>query len=64
MKTFKFHNATITIAPKGSGQYVISGLGKSIHSTDSIMYDWCDDDSNKAKQKSARKSAYKALKNN
>lgn len=64
MKTFKLHNATIVVTPKGRGYYSISGLGKSVHSTDSIMYDWCDDDSNKAKQKSARQAAYKALKNN
>lgn len=64
MKTFKFHNATISVIPSGRGQYVISGLGKQLHSTDSEIYDWVNDDSNKSRQKSARRDAYNFLRNN
>lgn len=64
MRTFKFHNARITIIPSGRGQYVISGLGKQLHSTDSKIYDWVNDDSNKSRQKSARRDAYNFLRNN
>lgn len=35
MKQFKFHNANITMERKGYGQYIITGMGKSIHCTSS-----------------------------
>ena len=44
MKTFEFNNEAITIEKTGYGQYVLSGLGISVHCTDSEIWDWCDDD--------------------
>lgn len=62
MKTFKFHNANITMTQTGYGQYKLSGLGKTIHCTDSIIYDWCDDESNPKKHLDTRRAAYNLLK--
>ena len=47
MKTFEFNNEAITIEKTGYGQYVLSGLGISVHCTDSEIWDWCDDDETK-----------------
>ena len=40
MKTFEFNNEAITIEKTGYGQYVLSGLGTSVHCTDSEIWDW------------------------
>ena len=40
MKTFEFNNEAITIEKTGYGQYVLSGLGISVHCTDSEILDW------------------------
>ena len=64
MKTFKFRNAQMSIEIAGYGQYKLTGLGITIHYTDSETYDFCDDEDNVAKCTDARRSAYIALKNN
>lgn len=63
MKTFEFNNETITIERAGYGQYTLSGLGTSIHCTDSEIWDWCDDDENKEKHEFAKQTAYRLLVN-
>ena len=63
MKTFEFNNEAITIEKTGYGQYVLSGLGTSVHCTDSEIWDWCDDDENEEKHLSAKESAYRLLVN-
>lgn len=63
MKTFTFHNATITIEKAGYGQYTLHGLGTSVHCTDSEVWDWCDDEENKEKHEDAKRTAYNLLKN-
>lgn len=63
MKTFTFHNATITIEQTGYGQYTLRGLGTSVHCTDSEVWDWCDDEENKQKHQDAKRTAYNLLKN-
>lgn len=62
MKSFKFHNAKITMERKGYGQYTITGMGRSIHSTSSLTWDWCNDESDKTKNREAKKYAYQLLK--
>lgn len=47
----------------GYGQYVLSGLGISVHCTDSEIWDWCDDDENEDKHLAAKESAYRLLVN-
>nr|DAM63490.1 MAG TPA: hypothetical protein [Caudoviricetes sp.] len=68
MKTFEFNNEAITIEKTGYGQYVLSGLGISVHCTDSEIWDWCDDDwcdddENEDKHLAAKESAYRLLVN-
>lgn len=63
VRTFTFHNAKFSIKPNGFGSYLLTGLGVSIYVVDTIIYDWCDDNSNKKKNLSARKMAYKLIKN-
>ena len=66
-KQFTFRHIQIAIQSLGRGQYSIIGLsGKykdiKVHSTDSISYDYCDDDEHKQKCKEARSSIYYVLK--
>lgn len=63
MKTFEINNETITIEQTGYGQYVLSGLGTSVHCTDSEIWDWCDDDENEEKHFAAKDAAYRVLVN-
>lgn len=63
MKTFEFNNEAIAIEKTGYGQYVLSGLGISVHCTDSEIWDWCDDDENEDKHLAAKESAYRLLVN-
>ena len=62
MKRFKFHNCNMEISQAGYGQYNIKGLGVQIHCTESFIWDWCDDESNKKKCHEARRRAYKLVK--
>ena len=62
MKTFEFHNAKMTIESKGYGQYTLSGLGTSVHCTDSKIWDYCTDSEDKKKHAEAKRAAYKLLK--
>ena len=50
------------VSQAGYGQYNIKGLGVQIHTTDSFIWDWCDDLSNKKKCYEARRRAYKLVK--
>ena len=63
-KTFKFHNANMSIeATHSYGQYILSGLGIKLHTTDSEIYDYCDDEEeNPKKCKEVKRVAYKKLK--
>ena len=63
MKTFECNNETITIEKTGYGQYVLSGMGTSVHCTDSEIWHWCYDDENGEKHLSAKESAYRLLAN-
>ncbi len=62
VKSFNFHNANISIKANGFGSYLLSGLGVKIHTVDSSIYDWCNDNSDKKKWVNARKTGYKLLK--
>ena len=62
MKHFKFRNCNMEISQAGYGQYNIKGLGVQIHTTDSFIWDWCDDLSNKKKCHEARRRVYKLVK--
>ena len=54
----------MSIEKAGYGQYKLTGLGITIHYTDSETYDFCDDEDNVAKCTEARRRAYLTLKNN
>lgn len=62
VRTFSFHNGKFSIKPNGFGSYLLTGLGVSIYVIDSRIYDWCDDNTNKKKNFSGRKMAYKLIK--
>lgn len=65
MKTFKFHNATITIEITHMyGRYVLRGLNTSVLCEDSTIWDYCDDDENPEKMREARRRAYWMLRYN
>lgn len=63
-KTFKFHNAEMSIEAVSSGAYVLKGMNTNIFTNDSTIYDYCDDDEHPLKCKEAKRTAYKLLKNN
>lgn len=61
-----FRKVQIEIKRKsGYGQYEVSAMykGKLIkaHTTDSEMFDWLDDDSNKIKHQEAKQRAYSLI---
>lgn len=61
MATFRKVNLEIT-KTSGYGQYIVSATyrGKDIkvHTTDSEIFDWLDDDGNKEKHQNAKRAAY------
>lgn len=61
MKKFEFKNQEISIERTGYGQYILRGLGTSVYTTDSSIYDWCDDDSDESKYMEAQERAYQLL---
>ncbi|MEG2151100.1 MAG: hypothetical protein RRY36_07775 [Bacteroidaceae bacterium] len=65
-KTFIYNDEEISIeSTHRYGQYVLRGLGTSIHCTDAQIYDWCDDgDEDESQQEEARARAYRILKTN
>lgn len=63
MKKFKFHNAVMTIDHSNNyGHYILTGLNTRIRTTDSQIYDYCTDDSQKGLE--VRRRAYNFLKGN
>lgn len=63
-----FRKVEIKISKKsGYGQYQVSSFyrGKDVkaHTTDSEMYDWLEDDSNKIKHQEAKQRAYSLIRN-
>lgn len=63
----KFRKVNIEISRKsGYGQYQLSAFyrGKSVkaHTTDSEMYDWLEDESNRVKHQEAKQRAYLIIK--
>jgi hypothetical protein len=60
MKTVTIGRYTYTMRKTGYGQYEVRRTTKrtlkSHHSTDSQMYDWMNDDSNKKENRRARKA--------
>lgn len=61
-KTFSFKKAVIMIVRIRYGQYKITGLGTSVYSSCSFIWDWCDDDDFPEKSQEARRKAYLCLK--
>lgn len=61
-KSFKFRNARISITTFGYGAYQVHGFGIIVHCDNAFVWDWCDDESDKTKNKLARRYAYDLLK--
>lgn len=67
MKTAKFRKVEMTVSrARGYGSYVITanyrGKDISVHTHDSELFDYIDDDSNLEKHKWARRKAYYLIK--
>ena len=60
MKTIKINANTYTMTRTGYGQYTVTKTNKRgteyRHSTDSQMYDWMDDDSDRHQHASAKRA--------
>ncbi|MCC8186488.1 MAG: hypothetical protein LIP08_02975 [Bacteroides sp.] len=66
MKTNSFRKINFEVSRgNGYGQYVINATYKgkliSTHTTDSEIWDWIDDDSNKEKYNDARRHCYREI---
>lgn len=62
-KQFTYSGLEIKIEKTGYGQYIIRSGKISVHSTDSTIWDWCDDDEDLTKMEEAQRAAYRAIVN-
>ena len=62
-KQFNYGGLPIEIEKKGYGQYIIRSGQVALRSTDSTIWDWCDDDDNEAKMEEAQKAAHRLIVN-
>ncbi len=61
-RTFRFRNTTFVMTNLGRGQYTISAMGTTIHTTDSEIWDYCTDGEYPKRMAEVRKSAYTKIK--
>lgn len=63
MKKQFTYGRPITIEKIGYGQYIVRSGKISVHSTDSTIWDWCDDDENLEKMEEAQRAALRLIVN-
>ena len=68
MKSSFFRKVNFTIERNGYGQYTVKAnyRGRAIeaHCTDSLVYDWLDDEESQENRNRARRICYELIKNN
>lgn len=68
MKTSSFRKIKFSIERTGYGQYTVKanyrGREVAAHCTDSLVYDWLDDEESQENRNSARRICYELIRSN